>query len=169
MEVVLAPPHCARQVAELRARYCHRYLRSKRPLSTNRQGSPKNSSIGVTRGSGCPIESDFPGKLGGNSWLHFDLLLSKCRLGPASQPWTPAIKSSNRVLSPRLFSERSPSARTSKGFSASIPGVFRARTRVLSERGLGRVFFLPSLQSLAGSGSSAVQIGITGGTFDSQA
>jgi hypothetical protein len=39
-----------------------------------------------------------------------------------SQLAIPARKSSIGVLSPRLFSERSPSARTSKGVFASIPG-----------------------------------------------
>jgi hypothetical protein len=48
-------------------------------------------------------EVGFPGKLGCNSRRHFDFLFSSCHRNPASQPWTPAIKSSNGVLSPRLF------------------------------------------------------------------
>src|SRR4029077_17619866 len=55
-------------------------------------------------------------KVSRNCRRHFDLLFSNCHRKWPSQPPTPAIKSSNGVLSPRLFSERSPSARTSKGF-----------------------------------------------------
>ncbi len=45
----------------------------------------------------------FPGKLGSNCRPHLDLPFSNCRCNSASQPWMPAIKSSNGVLSPRLL------------------------------------------------------------------
>ena len=46
----------------------------------------------------------FPGKPGSNCRPYLDLLFSNCGRNPASQPWMPARKSSNGVLSPRLFS-----------------------------------------------------------------
>jgi hypothetical protein len=63
------------------------------------------------------------------------------RRSPASHPRTPAIKSSNGVLSPRLFFERSPSARTSKGFL--IVGT-RFATRKSSSMIIPGCFTVPS-------------------------
>src|SRR5262249_11743007 len=57
-------------------------------------------------------------------------------------PRTPAKKSSNGVLSPRLFFKSSRSAKTSDGFSASFLGVCRSATPVQSTVGLGKVFFV---------------------------
>jgi hypothetical protein len=53
VEIVLAPAHCASQVVELRARYCHRQLRTKQRRTEVVQSArfAQRSSIGVTRGS----------------------------------------------------------------------------------------------------------------------
>ena len=56
--------------------------------------------------------------------------------------FTHAMKSSNRVLSSRLFSESSPSARTSKGFL--ISGTRVAPSRVQVKRTISRIRRLAS-------------------------
>ena len=52
-----------------------------------------------------------------------------------------AEKSSNGVLSPRLFSESNPSSSASKGFSALSPAVSQTSNPVQSIGGLDGVFF----------------------------
>src|SRR5262245_20877529 len=65
----------------------------------------------------------------------------RIRHNSASQPRTPAIKSSIAVLSPRLSFERSPSASTSKGFllvgTRVAPSTVQINAQVLDEKQTG--------------------------------
>ena len=125
--------------------------------------------VGSTEASKCYLEPNRPSRLDvgrrerdesrivtsawtvtqGHCEHGFPLFMRRCKL--TSQPRTPVKKSSNGVLLPRLFSETSPSARTSKGFlivGQRVTSSRRQLKRTKSSRPLVSAVIKPAVASV---------------------